>query len=367
MSQASQINTFTIEDLNIEGYERVVEIKDRASGLHTIIALHSTARGPALGGARIYPYATREEALTDALRLSKGMTYKSALVDNGMGGGKAVIIADPKRDKSPELLEAFGRAVDMFEGQYITAQDSGMNPEDLQVVRRTTRYLVGLIDENSSGNPSPFTAWGNYWGIRAVCEKLFGSPEVSGKTVAIQGLGNVGEALCEILYFHGAKLKVADIDPDKTARVAKRFGAEALDCAEILFTPCDILAPCALGAIFNESTIPMLQTKGICGSTNNQLKDPEDMQRLEERGILYAPDFVVNSGGAINVTGELEPKGYDPVFASERLVDIKARLEQIFALAEENNLSTHAAAEQLAERRIDNNIGKRTTPAYFHH
>lgn len=367
MNKACQINTFTLEELTIEGYARVVEIKDAASGLHTIIAIHSTARGPALGGARIYPYATREEALTDVLRLSKGMTYKSALIDNGLGGGKAVIIADPKRDKSPELLEAFGKAVEMLEGQYITAQDSGMNPEDLKIVRRTTRYLVGLIDESSSGNPSPFTAWGNFWGIRAVCEKLFGTSEVRGKTIAIQGLGNVGEMLCELLYFHGAKLKVADIDPDKTARIAKRFGAEAIDCAEILFAPCDILAPCALGAILNAKTIPMLNTKGICGSANNQLETPEDMARLEERGILYAPDFVVNSGGAINVTGELEPEGYNPLFANERLIDIKARLEQIFAIAQEHAISTLAAAEQLAEHRIDNNIAKRTTPAYFHH
>ena len=367
MNEAGQINTFILEELAIEGYERVIEIKDKTSGLHTIIAMHSTARGPALGGARIYPYATREEALTDVLRLSKGMTYKSALIDNGVGGGKAVIIADPKKDKTPELLEAFGRAVEMLEGQYITAQDSGMNPEDLKIVRRSTRYVVGLTDENSSGNPSPYTAWGNYWSIRAVCEKLFGTPEVKGKTIAVQGLGNVGETLCEILYFNGAKLKVADIDSTRAARVAKRFGAEALDCAEILFTPCDILTPCALGAVLNEKTIPMLQTKGVCGSANNQLGTPDDMRRLEERGILYAPDFVVNSGGAINVTAELEPGGYEPTFASERIIDIKARLEQIFTIAEENNLSTQAAAEQLAEHRIDNNIGKRTTPTHFHH
>lgn len=367
MSQTSQINEFTFEELAIEGYERVVEIKDNATGLHTIIAIHSTARGPALGGARIYPYASREEALTDVLRLAKGMTYKSSLVDNGLGGGKAVIIADPSKDKTAELLEAFGKAVEMLEGEYITAQDSGMNPQDLQIVRRTTRYVVGLIDANSSGNPSPYTAWGNFWAIRAVCQKLFGTSEVKDKIIAIQGLGNVGRILCEILYFHGAKLKIADIDAARTAEVAKRFGAEALDCAEILFTPCDILAPCALGSILNEKTIPRLQTKGICGSANNQLQEPEDMDRLEKRGILYAPDFVVNSGGAINVTGELEPEGYNPSFANARLIDIKARLEQIFTIADENNLTTLVAAEQLAEHRLDNNIGKRTTPAHFHH
>lgn len=366
MSQNNQTINLELIELEIADYERVVEIKEPISGLHTIIAIHSTARGPALGGTRIYPYASREEALNDVLRLSKGMTYKSSLVEGGLGGGKAVIIADPKTEKTPELLEAFGRAVEMLDGQYITAQDSGMNPADLKIVRRTTRYLVGLIDDNSSGNPSPYTAWGNFWSIQAVCEAL-GSPEIRGKTIAIQGLGNVGEALCELLYFNGAKLKIADINHAKAIELGRRFGAEVLDCAEILFTPCDILAPCALGGIINQDTIPSLKAKAICGSANNQLGEAADMDRLDQRGILYAPDFIVNSGGAINVTAELEVAGYDPIASRERLIDIKETLKKIFAISKEEKISTLKASEKLSHYRIENNIGKRKNPPHFHH
>jgi leucine dehydrogenase len=355
------------EKIAIEGYEQVIKITDQNVGLSSIVAIHNTSLGPALGGIRIRPYGSFNEALDDVLRLSKGMTYKSAIAETGFGGGKSVIIADPKKDKTPELLLAFGAAVEKFGGRYICAEDAGCTVEDVKVIRRATKYVVGLPNAKSSGDPGTFTAWGVYRGIQSAAKKLFGSDALEGRSIAIQGLGSVGARLAELLFWAGAELTLCDVDMAKAERLAHQYRAKLAPVDQILKTECDILAPCALGGIINDKTLPFFRCKAIAGATNNQLLSDSHATVLQTQGILYAPDFVINAGGLLNVTSEVDEEGYNPAAARYKTHHIYDTLLAIYEIAEKNRESTHAAALSLANYRIKYGIGKRVIPPFFHH
>lgn len=354
-----------IIEIPVPGYEKVIEIIDRKAKLHGFIALHNLALGPALGGARIYPYPTREAALEDALRLAKGMTYKSALAEDGLGGGKSVIIADPHTDKTEALLLAFAEAVDSLKGKYITAEDVGSGPEDILIMRRRTPYVSALPTDISSGDPSRFTAWGVFKGMEAVAQKLWHSRSLKGKKVAIQGLGHVGSKLAEILFWEGADLILSDIDHQLVHHLVHIYGAQEVDPKDFFKVECDILSPCAMGGVINDETIPQLRCRAIAGSANNQLARPENGVQLRERGILYAPDSIVNCGGIINAAAEFDPGGYHPKVARDRVNLIYDRLLNLFRNAEEKNECTSQLADELAEYNLKNLIGARKTPIIF--
>jgi leucine dehydrogenase len=356
-----------LKEIEVPGYERVVHVKNEQVGLNALISIHSLGMGPSLGGTRIFPYANFDSALEDVLRLSRGMTYKSAATECGWGGGKSVIIADPKKNKTEELLLSFGQAVNLLKGDYICAEDVGCTPEDVMVISRATPYVVGLPHEKSSGDPGPFTAWGTYRGIQSVLKKINQSDSVEGKVIAIQGLGSVGSVLTEILFWNGAKLIVSDIDGEKCNRFARQFDAQIVSPEEILKVPCDVLAPCAMGGIINTQTIPFLRCGAIAGCANNQLLRDSDADAVAKRGILYAPDFVINAGGLINVTHELETSGYNPAMARSKTHKLFDQLMVIYDIAEQNRCSTHQAAVSLCDYRLKYRIGKRQNPPVFHH
>lgn len=357
-----------IEEIEVPGYHKVVRAKDPSSKLDAIIAIHDIRLGKAaLGGTRIHGYKTFEEALTDATRLARGMTFKSAATQSGWGGGKSVIIADPRTQKTDELLAAFGVAVNRLGGEYICAEDSGCGTEDVAKIAQYTPYVVGLTSEKSSGNPSPFTSWGVFRGIQAVMHQLFGSDSVEGKTVAIQGLGSVGEILAELLFWHGANLVVTDIHEERAKEIAKRFSAKYVKPEAIFDEPCDVFAPCALGGIINEGTIERLRCRAIAGAANNQLLTEADGEELRRVGILYAPDFVINAGGLINVTEETMENGYCPKASRKKCDDLYTQLRLIFDIASKKGISTQKAVMQLVNYRLDHGIGKRHEPIYMHH
>jgi leucine dehydrogenase len=350
--------SLTKKEIIVPGFEKVIRVTDKPSGLEAIIAIHSTVMGPALGGTRIHPYANFDEALTDVLRLSKGMTYKSAVAQTGLGGGKSVIIADPKTGKTKELLHAFGEAVNSLEGKYICAEDVGCSSDDINTIREKTKYVTGSTLKGASGNPAPFTAWGTVRGIQAAMKHLYGDISVQGKTVAIQGVGSVGEVLAEQLFWLGAKLILADVNKEKAEACAKRLGARTCPQDEILRVPCDILSPCAMGGILNSATLPHIKAKVIAGCANNQLQEEYHGDFLHRRGILYVPDFVINAGGLINVLCELEPEGYRPEIAVQRVNEIYDQLLTIFEMSKQNKQSTAVAANSLAEYRLRYGVGK---------
>ncbi len=365
-------HNFICKDLKLEliavpGYEEVWRVSAPSVGLLSIIAIHNTKLGFALGGIRIYPYATFEEALTDALRLAQGMTYKSAIAEVGTGGGKSVIIADAKSQKTPELLRAFGEAVNFLGGKYVCAEDVGCTVDDVSIIRETTRFVVGLMHKKSSGNPSPFTAWGIYRGVQAVLKKTFGSESVEGRRIAVQGLGSVGFELARLLFWGGAEIIAADIDSNKTEIAARAFNAKIAEGKNIFLAECDVFAPCAMGGILNAKTIPVLQCRAIAGAANNQLLTKGDADLLRERKILYAPDFVINAGGLLNVASELDEAGYSPQACRRSTHRIYNSLLSIFEIAEKNRISTHNAACALADYKIQYSIGRRQLPAVFHH
>ncbi len=366
MSPVLEQESLRLEKMFVNGYEAIYKVTDSRVGLKAIIAIHNTTLGPAIGGTRIYPYETFQEALFDVLRLSKGMTYKSSIAQVAMGGGKSVIIADPK-EKTAAMLCSFAKAVDLLKGQYICAEDSGSTPSDMQLISNITPFVTGLAGEKGSGDPSPFTAWGTFRGIQATLKKLFGSDSLSEKTVAVQGLGNVGSRLAEILFWAGAKLVLCDINQNKAEQMAKKFGAKTCSPDEILSVECDILAPCALGGIINAKTIPNLRCKAIAGSANNQLLNDQDADLLMKRGILYAVDFVINSGGLYNCVAELHPEGYNSATVRKEIHKIYDQLLNVYKVAEQNGSSTHQAANALAEYRVKYGVGKRTedNPVYF--
>ncbi len=343
-----------ITEIPVADYEKVVRAEDPAAGLRAIIAVHSTVLGPALGGMRMWPYATDGEALTDVLRLARGMTYKSAVADTGLGGGKSVLIGNPARDKTPVLFQAMGRFIETLGGRYITAEDVGVAIADLEEVRKTTRHVTGLSRAaGGSGNPAPYTAKGCLVGIRTSVARAMGRTDMKGLHVAIQGVGAVGSELGRLLVAEGARLTIADISPGRAEALARDLGATVATDAEILALPCDVLAPCALGGILNGRTIPGLRCRIVAGCANNQLLDEEaDGERLRARGILYAPDYVINSGGIINVAIELEPGGYREAASLARIARIADHLTEVYAIAEGEGIPTSRAAGRLAERRL---------------
>jgi leucine dehydrogenase len=364
--QESQ-KTLHFEKITVKGYEKVLKITDKTVGLTAVIAIHSTTLGPALGGIRIQPYPNFEAALEDALRLSKGMTYKSAVAEVGFGGGKSVIIADPKTEKTPELLMAFGAAVEKLEGMYICAEDMGCTTDDVKIIRRMTKHVVGLAHERSSGDPGPFTAWGTFRGIQSVVKRLYMTDSLEGKKIAVQGLGNVGGCLIDHLFWAGAQLILSDVDPVRLKKYAAKYNAKTAPIDQILKVECDVLAPCAAGGIINDQTIPEFRCKAIAGCANNQLLRDSHAQVLKERGILYAPDFVINAGGLLNVAEELEDAGYNPANPRYKAHHIYDTLLAIYEIADKNKESTHQAALSLADYRIKYGIGKRVIAPTYHH
>ncbi len=362
----SKVEDLQIDEINLPEFEHTIRIRDPLSGLDALICIHNTTLGPSLGGIRIYPYTSFDDAFEDAKRLAKGMTYKAVMAQTETGGGKAVIMCDPKKI-TPEMLHAFALAVHSLKGSYICAEDMGSTTAMMEQIARTTPYVVGLATSRSSGDPSRFTAWGCYRGIEAVMQTLDGDRSVAGKTFAIQGLGSVGLKLAEMLFWHGARLIVYDIDTSKMELARQLFGAEISSAEEILFTPCDVLVPAARGAILNQKSIPLLRCRAIAGPANNQLLTEEDGARIQARGILYTPDFVINAGGLINVVEELQPEGYHSCNARERVDALYDQLIAIFAYAKSHGLTPEKAAIALADERLRTLAGKRVVPVCLHH
>jgi len=332
-------------------YERVVYAQDEAAGLRTIVAIHSTRLGPALGGTRIQPYATEDEALEDVLRLAESMTWKAAAAGLDLGGGKAVIIADPARDKTEALLRAYARVVESLGGRFITSVDVGSSVEDLDEMRRETDYVVGVSPAyGGSGDPSPITAAGVASAIRSCVYQTFRDSDMLGRRIVIQGAGKVGYHLAGIPKHEGAEVVVADPDLDAVARCVTAFGVETTAAETVLEAECDVLAPCALGGVINKETIPRLKCLVVCGSANNQLATIEDGDELQRAGVLYAPDFIVNAGGLISVADEMVSWNHDRVMA--RVDKIGRTLLDIFHLAQVENVSTAEAAVEHAKRRM---------------
>lgn len=345
--------TLHIEEIEVAEYEKVLYAEDLSVGLSCYIAIHSTALGPAVGGIRIFPYTSKEAALEDALRLSKMMTYKSALAECGFGGGKSVIILDP-RLKTDALLKRFAEIVHSLGGKYFCAEDSGCSPQDVVTIREVTPYVLGL-----SGNPSPYTAWGTMRAMQAVMEYMDGSDSLEGKTIAIQGVGAVGGYLTELLFWQGAKLIVSDMHKERSLEMKRRFGAVEVSLDEITQVSCDILAPCAMGGVFHAKNIDLCKCRAIVGCANNQLLTPDDAYRLKKKGIVYAPDFVVNAGGVVNVQMEMDAVEYHPMRARANVDKIYKRLLSVFHIADTNGYTTDFAAIELAKHRLRYGIGKR--------
>jgi leucine dehydrogenase len=333
-------------------HEQVVFCSDRPSGLRAIIAIHNTALGPALGGTRMWMYKSDEEALHDVLRLSRGMTYKAAVAGLNLGGGKAVIIGDPNRDKTEAMFRAFGRFVEGIAGRYITAEDVGTDVRDMEYVRMETKYVTGIDRAlGGSGDPSPVTAFGVYAGIKACMKDLTGSDSLKGRKVAVQGAGHVAEYVCGHLAKEGAAVSVSDIYPEKAKRLAELTAATVVAADAIYDVDADIFCPCALGAIVNDDTIPRFKFRIIAGGANNQLADEAKHGRmLIERGIMYAPDYAINAGGLINVYNELE--GYSQERAMKQAEGIYDTILRIFATAKREGIPTYEASNRLAEDRI---------------
>jgi leucine dehydrogenase len=330
-------------------HEQVLIGTDASSGYHGIIAIHNTALGPALGGTRFWSYASEAEALTDVLRLSHGMTYKNALAGLPFGGGKSIIIANNGTATNREdILRAHGRFVDTLKGRYITAEDVGTSPEDMEIVRQETPYVAGLIGR--SGDPSPFTARGVFRSIQASSKFLWDTDNLSGVTVALQGCGHVGYNLAKLLHDADAKLIVTDVNANNVSRVVAEFGAAMVQPEEIYSVPAQVFAPCALGGIINDQTIPELKVQIVAGAANNQLLEERHGEMLRERNILYAPDYVANSGGVLNGTVEL--LGWKPEDALKKINEIYDTILKIYESAQTQGLTTNKAADQLAEERL---------------
>ncbi|MFO8030555.1 MAG: Glu/Leu/Phe/Val dehydrogenase dimerization domain-containing protein [Cyclonatronaceae bacterium] len=341
------------ESMNENEHEQVIICSDPSSGLRAIIAIHNTILGPSLGGVRMWPYESEQAALKDVLRLSRGMTYKSALAGLNLGGGKAVIIGDPKRDKKEAIFRAFGRYVEGLAGRYITAEDVGMSLRDMEWIRMETKYVTGIsIAHGGSGDPSPVTAMGIYMGMKATARKVFGSDSLANRKISIQGAGNVSSHLASYLHKERAKLYVTDIDEEKVDRVVRETGAIAVDPDSIYDVDVDIFSPNALGGVLNSETIPRLKCAIVAGGANNQLdKESVHGPMLIDRGILYAPDYVINAGGVINVSNELE--GYNREHAHEQAARIYDTMTRILEYAEANNVPTYTASNTIAEMRLE--------------
>ncbi|MFN3951878.1 MAG: Glu/Leu/Phe/Val dehydrogenase dimerization domain-containing protein [Thermaurantimonas sp.] len=336
---------------SFDNHEQVVYCHDPETGLKAIIGIHSTVLGPALGGTRMWPYEDESIALWDVLRLSRGMSFKASLAGLNLGGGKAVIIADSRKDKTPDMMRAFGRYVDSLSGRYITAEDVGIKEEDIRYVKEVTNYVTGVpVEMGGSGDPSPVTAYGVFMGIKAAAKYRWGSENLSGRKVLVQGVGNVGLTLVEHLTNAGAEVWVADVYADKVEHAIRTFHAKAYR-GPFAEAEVDIYAPCALGATLNDDTIPSLRCSIVAGAANNQLADEtRHAAMLHDRGILYCPDFLINAGGLINVYSEIAK--YSREEALRRTENIYHTLLEVIYIAERENISTHLAAYQKAKERI---------------
>jgi len=333
-------------------HEEVAFWSDKQVGLKAIIAIHDTTLGPALGGARCWSYCSEEAALLDVLRLSEGMTYKAAVAGLDLGGGKAVMIGDPAKDCREALFRSFGRFVDSLNGRYITAEDVGTSVDDMVQVRRETHYVTGLPPSmGGSGDPSPLTALGVYHGLKACCLAVFGCDSLNGRTVVVQGAGKVGLDLVEHLCQTGARVVVADVNHRAAEMVRHDFGVELVEPERIYDVEGDVFAPCALGAVINDNTIPRLRCAIVAGCANNQLAETRHGDELHHRGILYAPDFVINAGGLISVASEVSD--YDIHEARRRAVAIYDTVSKVIELSKAQNVPTHIAARQLAGHRLE--------------
>ncbi len=330
-------------------HEQLVYCQEPSSGYRGLIAIHNTTLGPALGGTRYWHYKSESDAVIDALRLSRGMTYKAAVAGLSLGGGKSVVMADHGTQDREAIFRAHGRFIESLKGRYITAEDVGTSPADMDHIHLETEHVVGL--QGRSGDPSPVTAYGVYRGIKAAVKVTFGSDSLAGKTIAVQGCGHVGYYLCGYLHEEGARLVVTDIDTEKVKRVVEECRARAVGLDEIYGVQAEVFAPCALGAVINDTTIKQLRVKIVAGGANNQLAEERHGDLLEEKGILYAPDYVLNAGGLINVNSELE--GWSAERAKRKAGEIYDTLLRLFDLAKEEGIPTYRAADRLAERRIE--------------
>lgn len=340
-------------EIAVEGYEKVLWCHDAHSGLKAIIAIHNTRHGPALGGMRMWPYATLQDALLDASRLAQGMTYKSAVADIGFGGGKAVILGQAQRDKTERLLRAMGRFIDTLKGQYITGEDVGTTVEDMRIVYQETPYVVGLPRTmGSSGDPAPFTALGVFLSIQTCAEWALHTSDLRGIRVAVQGCGNVARHLCQRLHQAGAILMVTDVVSEKAQWLAQQYAARVVTPEEIYDLPCEVYAPCALGGTLNDHTIPRLRCQIVAGSANNQCLRAEHGDALHQRGVVYAPDFVINAGGLINVAMELAATGYNEARVLEKVHHIPHTVRTLLVTAAHARISPYRAAIRLAEHKL---------------
>lgn len=340
------------ETIDKTEHEEVVFCHNKDVGLKAIIAIHNTVLGPALGGLRMWPYKTEQEALNDVLRLSRGMTYKAAVSGLNLGGGKSIIIGDPKTDKSEELFRAFGRFIDSLGGRYITAEDVGIDVNDMEYVFQETENVVGVHQvHGGSGDPSPFTAFGTYQGIKASLEKKYGNQEVGNYAYAVQGVGHVGFELVKLLRADGAKVFVTDINQEAVDLCVNEYGCEAVGLDDIYDVDAQIYAPCALGATVNDETIDRLKCDIVCGSANNQLAENRHGNELEARGMIYAPDYAVNAGGLMNVSIELE--GYNRERAMRMTRNIYYNIKRIYDIAERDGIASWEAADRMGEERIE--------------
>lgn len=339
-------------------HEQVHFVSDKSTGLNAIIAVHDTRLGPAVGGCRVHPYPSSQHALCDALRLSQAMTYKNTLAGLPFGGGKSVIIADPHTEKTPKLLEAFGTYIDQLGGKYIAAEDSGTSPSDMAHIAKTTQHVAGLSTDDSDGDPSPATARGVFLSIQKAAEHKMGRQQLEGLSVVVQGLGNVGFELAKLLTREGAIVYGSDANKDHINRAAQELEIHPVDVNDCLSTPCDILAPCALGAVLNERSIPSLTTKIIAGAANNQLATPEDAIRLANRGILYCPDFLINSGGIVDIYHRRSDASANAVLSAEK--SLLHRLTMVLETAARQSTTLHRVATAMAEQLLEEQV---ETPA----
>lgn len=339
--------------ISFDGHEQIVFCNDEDTGLKAIIGIHNTVLGPALGGTRMWTYKSEWDALNDVLRLSRGMTYKSAITGLNLGGGKAVIIGDAKTQKNDDLMRKFGEFVNSLGGKYITAEDVGMETRDMDIIREVTPHVTGISEANGgSGNPSPVTAYGVYMGMKAASKYKFGTEKLEGKKVLVQGIGHVGETLVKHITDEGAQVIINDINEKRLEELSKKYNANVALGNDIYNLDVDIYAPCALGATINDETIHQLRAKVIAGAANNQLADEIKHGRLlKERGIAYAPDFLINAGGIINVYAELE--GYNKEESLRKTENIFNTTLEIFQLSEKEDITTHRAAFDIAQNRID--------------
>jgi leucine dehydrogenase len=353
-AENKKVTSNLLATMSLENHEQVMHCYDKATGLKAIIAIHNTVLGPALGGTRFWNYTNESEALNDVLRLSRGMTYKSAISGLNLGGGKAVIVGDPSKLKNEALMRRFGKFVDNLGGKYITAEDVGVDTRDMEYIRMETKHVTGLPEwMGGGGNPSPVTGYGVYMGIKAAASIAFGNDTLSGKTIGVQGIGHVGETVVKYLSKEGANVFITDINPSKLAAVSKEFGAEVVSDANAFYSKnMDIYVPCALGATVNSDTISKLKCAVIAGAANNQLADENlHSQMLLDRGIVYAPDFVINAGGIINVYSELI--GYNREMALASAEKIYDTVINILKKSQAEKIGPQFVAMQLAQERIN--------------